>query len=231
MKIITDKLIKSLEEAVASQWKEIKKGKFWKHVTSDGFDKDLYSSLMAQVYYYSKHNAVNQAISATSFRSAPSNKLLKFVCKHALEEIGHENMIIKDLQSIDIDTAFLQENGQCLPPTQALIGYLYHTAMNLGAFPRLGYSFWAESVYDDIAPILESMRKSLRLNDKNMTFFVAHSNIDEHHFEEVKTAISSYKFSSEEELQILEVAEVTLYLTGQIMESVITDYYNRKTAK
>ena len=226
---MSDKLIQSLEKAVAKQWQQIKGGKFWKHVTSDGFDKDLYSSLMAQVYYYSKHNAVNQAIAATSFRSKPSNKLLKFVCKHALEEIGHENMIIKDLQSIDIDATFLQEDEQCLPPTQALIGYLYHTAMNLGAFPRLGYSFWAESVYDDIAPILESMRSSLNIEDKNMTFFVAHSNIDEHHFEEVKKAICSYEFSSEEASQVIEVAEVTLYLTGQIMESVITNYYNQKS--
>lgn len=225
---MSDTVIKSLEIAIEKQWETIKNGKFWKHVTSDGFDKDLYTSLMAQVYYYSKHNAVNQAIAATSFRSKPSNKLLKFVCKHALEEIGHENMIIMDLQSIDIDTTFLEENENCLPPTQALIGYLYHTSMNFGAFPRLGYSYWAESVYDDIAPILESMRCSLNLNDKNMNFFVAHSNIDEHHFEEVKKAIISYEFSPEEESQIIEVAEVTLYLTGQIMESVITDYYNRK---
>ncbi len=226
---MSNTLIESLQATVDSQWQTIKTGKFWKHILSDGFDEDLYKSLMAQVYHYSKHNAVNQAMAASSLRDNPSNRLLKFICKHALEEIGHENMILKDLNSINIDTGFLSSGEGCLPATRALIGYLYHVAENFGAFPRLGYSFWAESVYDDIAPILEMMRTSLNLEDRNMTFFVAHSNIDEHHFEEVKSAITKHGYTKEDESRILEVAEVTLYLTGQILESVMIDYYARKS--
>lgn len=218
-------IVVDIKDTVDRQWKIIKQGEFWQHVISHGFDAPLYELMMKQLYYYTKHNAVNQAMAAVSLRDKPNNRTLRFITRHAAEEIGHENMIVRDLKSIGIEwNPSVSGAAECLPATSALIGYLYNVAQNYGAYPRMGYSFWAESVYDDIEPVLSSMRSSLDLKDSDMSFFVAHSSIDEHHFDEVKKAIDDYQPSEAEIEQIHEVATVTLYLTGQLLEQVMQTY-------
>jgi hypothetical protein len=59
--------------------------------------------------------------------------------------------------------------------TDALINYLTGLAVMEGPVARLGYSYWAESVYGEITPLLAAARTSLALTDRQMTFFIAHS--------------------------------------------------------
>lgn len=108
-----------------------------------------------------------------------------------------------------------------LAPTQALIAFLNDVAIRKGPIARLGYSYWAEEVYDHIQPILDRFRRDLSLKDEQMTFFVAHSSIDEKHSEEVRLAMQRAVKTEEDRRQIKEVARVTLWLTGQLMEEAL----------
>jgi pyrroloquinoline quinone (PQQ) biosynthesis protein C len=175
---------------------------------------------MLQVYHYTRFNSINQA--ACAFSADPGQTtLLRFVYKHALEELGHEKMVLRDLESIAALPASLPAP---LPPTQALIAYLNDVAIRLGPIARLGYSYWAEEVYGHIQPILNKFRVDLGLKDEQMTFFVAHSTIDEKHSEEVRLAMQRAVKTDEERAQIKEVARVTLYLTGQLLEESLLEY-------
>ncbi len=97
-------------------------------------------------------------------------------------------------------------------------------AIRKGPIARLGYSYWAEDVYEHIQPILERFRADLGLKDEQMTFFVAHSTIDEKHAEEVRMAMQRAVKTEEDRRQIKEVARVTLWLTGQLMEEALRAY-------
>ncbi len=97
-------------------------------------------------------------------------------------------------------------------------------AIRLGPVARLGYSYWAEEVYEHIQPILNKFRTDLGLKDEQMTFFVAHSSIDEKHSEEVRLAMQRSVRTDEERTLIKEVARVTLYLTGQLLEESLLEY-------
>ncbi|MNU05965.1 hypothetical protein D3C72_2509700 [compost metagenome] len=57
-----------------------------------------------------------------------------------------------------------------------------------------------------------------------MTFFVAHSTIDEKHSEEVRLAMQRAVKTDEERALIKEVARVTLYLTGQLLEESLLEH-------
>src|SRR5687768_18477655 len=94
--------------------------------------RGLYQDLMLQVYHYSRHNSMNQAVAA--FVPAPEG-LLKFVYRHAAEELGHERMVVHDLKSIGLfEESDLRRAP--LPATEALIGYLYYVALRYGPIPR-----------------------------------------------------------------------------------------------
>ena len=129
-------------------------------------------------------------------------------------------MVTHDLKSIDLlDETKLKQNP--LPATEALIGYLYYVALRYGAVARLGYSFWAESVYGHIDELLQKIRKDLNLTNKEMSFFVAHSRIDTKHFDEVNEAIVNFAISDEQKSLLKQVTKTTMFLTFKMLEQIV----------
>ena len=213
---MTATFLDTVQQTVDAEWAKIKQGGFWRRVMEAPVPMGLYRDLMLQVYHYSRHNSMNQAI--TAFQPAPEG-LLKFVYKHAAEELGHERMVIHDLKSIDM----FEESDLLaapLPATEALIGYLYYVALRYGAVARLGYSFWAEGVYGHIAEPFAKISKDLALTSKNLTFFGSHAQADEAHIQQVTEAIAKFATSADDQSAVLKVARTTLFLTGQLIDQV-----------
>jgi len=208
--------IGALRKTVDEEWVRIKKGRFWDRVMREPVSRELYRDLMLQVYHYSKHNSMNQAV--TAFVPAPEG-LLKFVYQHAAEELGHERMVVHDLKSIGLfDDADLSQAP--LPATEALIGYLYYVSLRYGAVARLGYSFWAESIYVHIQDAFFKISEDLGLERKNVTFFGSHAQADESHSKQVEDALVRYATTKEDQALVTRVALTTLSLTGQLLEQV-----------
>lgn len=208
--------LSTLREAIDAEWAQIKQGEFWQRVMNQPVSRALYRDLMLQIYHYSRHNSMNQAVAA--FVPAPEG-LLKFVYRHAAEELGHERMVVHDLKSIDL----LREGDLTAPPlpaTEALIGYLYYVSLRYGAVARLGYSFWAEGIYAHIqAPFLR-ISKDLGLEKKDLTFFGAHVQADVAHMQQVEDALLRFATLPEDQALVLKVARTTLSLTGQLLDQV-----------
>ncbi len=217
-----ENFFKKLDGVVEKEWDAIKQGSFARHVMEKGVDKDLYKLTMLQIYHYTRHNAINQAFAA--WRVVPERVgLLRFCFEHAGEELGHEKMIIHDLESVGLfEPADIASSP--LPATEAFIGYLYYVGLHYGAAPRLGYSYWAESVYSHISELLGRVRSDLSLTDKQMSFFVAHAVIDEKHAEEVRRAIEQHAKDDTERALILQVARTTLRQTGALLDEVHRTY-------
>src|SRR3954453_15206395 len=90
-------LFDRLDASVAALWHQARQGAFWQHVTTHGFDRELYGIVMAQIYHYTRHNSVNQAGAALAAEPDQLG-LLRFVYTHAGEELGHERMVVHDLR-------------------------------------------------------------------------------------------------------------------------------------
>lgn len=208
--------VQSLRESVEGQWGEIKRGAFWRHIQQQQVTREFYRDLMLQVYHYSRHNSVNQAVAA--FVPAPEG-LLRFVYRHAAEELGHERMVTHDLRSIGL----LDERDLALPPlpaTEALTGYLYYVALRYGPIARLGYSFWAEDSHRHIAEIIAKVSKDLSLRKDNLTFFGSHAEADVDHMRQVEEALERYATTEQDQELVVRVATTTLSLTGQLLDQV-----------
>jgi thiaminase len=213
---VTSSFVDSLRQDVDAQWATIKRGEFWRLVQQRPVRKELYRDMMLQVYHYSRHNSVNQAVAA--FVPAPEG-LLKFVYRHAAEELGHEKMVIHDLKSLDLwkDS---DANEEPLPAAEALIGYLYFVALRYGPIARLGYSFWAEGAHSHIGEPLAKICKDLQLTSRNVTFFGSHAEADEDHIRQVEEAIEKFARTPEEQSLVRRVAMTTLSLSGQLLDQI-----------
>jgi pyrroloquinoline quinone (PQQ) biosynthesis protein C len=220
---VPDELFARLDGSVAALWAQARDGAFWRHVTEHGFDAALYRIVMTQIYHYTRHNSVNQAVAA--FRAEPEQiRLLRFVYSHAAEELGHERMVLHDLRAVGLLGQREEVTDTPLPATDALINYLYGIALREGPLPRLGYSYWAETVYEHIAPLLAAARTSLGLTDRQMAFFVAHSEIDSKHAVEVAEAIRRAVTTREQADDVHRVAVTSLWLTLAILEQAYTTW-------
>lgn len=216
-------VVEELSTVIEQEWARIKRGQFFT-TQAVRFDRRVYVETMLQIFHYTKNNAINQAAAAYAAHHTQFG-LLKFALRHAQEELGHERMIVRDLAGMGISEEAILAS-EALPATDALNGYLMSVALKDGLIPRLGYSFWAEDAYDHIQPILASARKTFDLTDARMSFFVAHSSIDEKHSKEVRDAIRTWVRTEADASAIKRVARTTLYLTGQILESA----YERATS-
>jgi hypothetical protein len=222
-------LFRRLDARIGAMWQAAKHSDMWRHVTSHGMPADLYRDLMVQVYHYTRHNSLNQATTVIGV-SPEERPLLRFIYRHADGELGHEQMVVHDLRSAglldrDVDIDDLPR----LPATEALIGYLAGLSLRAGAgaVARLGYSYWAESVYEHIAPMLGAARSSLALNDRQMTFFVAHSSIDEGHAHEVQQVAAKVVRTAEQADAVLQTAHTTLWLTLEILNQAFHAWSER----
>lgn len=213
----TDELFERLDTMIGSAWVEAATGPLWQHVQNEQFDAPLYRDLMVQIFHYTRWNSLNQALTVAG--ATPEQRpLLRFVYRHADEELGHEQMVVHDLRSVGlIDADDDLRDFPKLPATDALINYLSGVAYTDGPIARLGYSYWAEDVYPHIAPLLGAAVTSLGLTERQMTFFVAHGDIDEAHSAEVRRIIGKAAVTPEDRAAIFRVASTTLWLTIEMM--------------
>ncbi|NVK36456.1 MAG: iron-containing redox enzyme family protein, partial [Gammaproteobacteria bacterium] len=196
---------KELDEICNEEWGKIKQGLFFE-LANTNISKELYVKAMVQVFHYTKNNAINQAAAAFS-EDHKKVGLLRFAMKHALEELGHENMVVNDLESMGVSKDIFDTPP--MPATDALNGYLDSVAIRGGVIPRLGYSFWAEDSYEHLAPLLDACQNKLGLTEKQLTFFIAHAVIDEKHADDVNNAIDRWVHTDEEKAEVKQVARTT----------------------
>jgi hypothetical protein len=211
-----EELFVRLDRSIADLWGRAQTGKFWGHVVSEGFDPELYRLTMVQIFHYTRYNSIHQAVAA--FRALPEEtELLRFVYGQAKDELGHEWLIVNDLKSIGLWVG--REIAEApLPATDALINYLYSVALREGPIARLGYSYWADSVYRQIGPLLLAARESMALTADNMTYFAAHAQINAQHSEQVRAALWREVTTPARAEMVHRVAVTSLWLTIQLLE-------------
>ena len=137
-------------------------------------------------------------------------------------------MVLHDLRAVGLLEKGEKVTEEPLSATDALIGYLYGVALREGPVPRLGYSYWAEDVYEHIAPLLRHIRESLNLTDRDMSFFVAHAEIDTKHADEVRDIIRKSVQTQAEADAVHRVAVTTLTLTQLLLDQTFDAWNNGK---
>lgn len=201
-------------------------------VLTPGFvDKRLYAIYLIETYHYTYHNARNQALVACRpERTDP--RYMKYCLKHAMEETGHELMALHDLKKagwnlVDIKDQKDTDLPKPLMQTEVLIAYLYRVSTTGNSLARLGYSFWAERVYEYLAPLME-MFNHLGIEKSAMTFLTDHSEIDAGHAEEVDRAINMFVKTEEDWSDIEECMKTSLRLKARVMDAVFDEFVKLK---
>ncbi len=217
-----DVFIQELEALKNEIWLSISTGPFWNHMTTNTVSKDLYVATMSQIFHYIQHTPRSQAL-AGILSNSENHKLARFAYHHSYEEVGHEHMVINDLQAIGISPDAIEEHPP-LPETETFIGYVYYASVFRGAKDRLGLSYWIEGSYDNINPMLASLKSSLNLSDDQMSFFVKHAQLDVGHLNAVQKVIVNNCISERDKEGVRFVLKTSLTLFGAMLDGIHNRY-------
>jgi len=215
--------MRQLEERLARTWEELLATSRFVHTVQRGeVTRPLYALYMLETYHYTLHNSRNQAL--VGARAELQNRhYQKFCFTHAAEEVGHEQMALHDVLSLGLKAGDFQLPGP-LPETETLIAYLYQVSTTGNPVRRLGYSFWAEGCYAYVNPLIQKVRETLRLTPAQLTFFVAHAELDREHLAEVHEMVRKTCVRREDWEAVGEVMETSLRLTGRMMDAAYDAY-------
>lgn len=208
-----------LDAACESVWAKIKATSFYRAIEDGSIEMPTLVRYMIETYFYVRENAKNQAAVALRLDDRSSD-YARYCLKHALEENGHEQMCLHDLRSVGIPTEKIAQLNRPLPTTAAFIGFLYTWAAFHNPVGRLGYSYFAEGAHTFLGEAMSKIKAQYGLADHNMTFFVAHSAIDEKHYAEVKEAIAKFCRTDADWADVAYVVECTGSLTALMLEDI-----------
>ncbi len=213
----------SLEARLKDAWSNILNNSPLIRTIMEGkADRRLFGLYMIETYQYTLHNARNQALVGVRSMDLPI-QYMKFCFEHAEEETGHELMALHDLLELGLSREDVVI-PKPLPATELLIAYLYYVSGNGNPVQRLGYSFWAENCYGYINPVIAKIKETLKLKDTQLTFFIAHSHIDEEHSREVYDMIRRFCIREEDWEDVERVMLMSLRLQGEMLDNVYSAY-------
>jgi hypothetical protein len=101
-----------------------------------------YSAILKEIYHYSKEDPQIQALAAVHLRGN-DRELVRMFLKHAVSEVGHDQMALRDLEVLGEDISLIPDSNP-LPATIALTAYPFYQISYHNPIGYLGYLYFLE---------------------------------------------------------------------------------------
>jgi pyrroloquinoline quinone (PQQ) biosynthesis protein C len=138
-----------------------------------------YIAFLRETYFYTREDPQIQAVATAWFRGS-DREMVKPFLKHAVSEVGHDQMALDDMAALGCDVSEIPD-GRPLPATAALISFPLYAIQYRSPVSYLGYLFFLEflptSKGGDIAAALSRMGVPAAA----MSFLAEHRSVDVHH--------------------------------------------------
>lgn len=138
-----------------------------------------YKSYLRQTYHYTKDNPQIQAL-ATVYFSGSDRDFVRLFYKHAISEIGHDQLALNDLDRLGGDTARVRIEYP-LPATVALNAFVYWQIYNHNPIGYLGYLFFLEFLPTSSGAHYMQLLERIGVPREAMSFLQEHATVDMAH--------------------------------------------------
>lgn len=189
--------------------------RFW----AQELDANHYASLMREIYFHTRENPQIQALATVYFRG-PQRRMVKPFLRHAISEVGHDQLALNDMQALGHDVAAIPQQHP-LPATTALIAYPFYQINNLNAVGYLGYLYFLEAMPTSFGPDYMATLGQMGVTADAMSFLHDHSTIDIGHTRLMQDYITELIRSDND----LEAARYAMTVTADLYGRMLTDAF------
>ncbi|MCC6302531.1 MAG: iron-containing redox enzyme family protein [Gammaproteobacteria bacterium] len=140
---------------------------------------DHYKSYLRQTYHYTKDNPQIQSLATVYFQGS-DRKFVRMFYKHAISEIGHDELALNDLKTLgeNIDRVRIENP---LPATVALNAFVFYQIYNRNPIGYLGYLFFLEFLPTSSGAGYMNLLEKAGIPREAMTFLAEHTSVDVYH--------------------------------------------------
>ncbi|MEM6708504.1 MAG: iron-containing redox enzyme family protein [Pseudomonadota bacterium] len=175
-----------------------------------------WASLMREIYFHTRENPQIQALATVHFRG-DKRAMVKPFLRHAISEVGHDQLALDDVAALGYDTATLPSE-QPLPATTAITAYPFYQITNLNAVGYLGYLYFLEHMPTRFGPEYMKTLATMGVSEQAMSFLHDHSTIDIGHTQLMQQYIETLVTSESD----LEAVRYALRTTGELYGQMVT---------
>lgn len=180
------------------------------------FSRQRYINFLIQLYPIVSHFCPLMA--AAAGRCADRYPELRaYLYEHIVEEKGHEQMILDDLESMCVDGFDVPARLPC-PPVQVMLGFNYHEINNVDPHAVLGLIYVLEivsSVYG--GKVAQAVSRNVHLPlTQGFSFLESHAMLDDEHLGDLRKVMQSVNESALEDV-VLNSVRTNFYLFRQVL--------------
>lgn len=191
----------------------------WGRLAEGSLTVTHYASLMRQIFHHALENPQIQALATVRFRGKQRRAVGEFY-RHALSEIGHDQLALNDFAACGDDPATVPSEHP-LPATTALISFAFHQIYNLNPVGYLGYRFFLESLLTSQGRGLIDLCKRIDVPDQAFTFLLDHTRIDVGHNRAMAHYCEQLATTDGDLQSVIYALRTTAILYAQMVEAAI----------
>jgi heme oxygenase-like protein len=149
-------------------------------------------------------------------------ELAKYLPRHVVEETGHDEWLLQDLEVLGIDRSTVLARVPS-PTVAALVGAQYYWVLHYHPVAVLGYLIPLES-HPPTTALIEDLILKTGHDRRAFRTLMDHSELDPHHGEELNELLNRLPLSSEQSTMLGISALHTVHMSARAIDEMIRDF-------
>lgn len=178
-----------------------------------------YAAVLRQIFHHARENPQIQALATVRFRGRQRD-LVKSFYRHAISEIGHDELALRDIRALGEDVIGIRDERP-LPATFALLASTFHMIEHHEPVGYVGYLFHLE--YTPTRLGLESMEmlEKAGIPRAAMSFLEEHATVDLAHVKSIRGYVEELVRTRRDLDAVLYMLELTAELYGRMLDQAV----------
>ena len=178
-----------------------------------------YKSILREIYYYSREDPQIQALATVYFRGKDREQVKPFL-RHAISEVGHDELALNDLRALGDDVDNLPYQAP-LATTMGLIAYPFYQINYQNPIGYLGYLYFLEHLPTSSGDAIGGALTAAGVPAEAMTFLSEHFTVDVGHNQLMRSYVQELVKSDADRDAVIQGMQVTGVLYAAMLQGAI----------
>lgn len=178
-----------------------------------------YKEILRQVFHHARENPQIQVLATVYFRGH-QRTMVKDFYRHAISEIGHDQLTLNDLKILGEDISLIPYENP-LPSTTALLSFAFYQINNLNPIGYLGYLFFLEFTPTQNGKTYMNLLSKIGVPNSAMTFLQDHAEIDIAHNKMMESYIAKLVNTENDLNSVIYAMQVTGKLYADMLQEAL----------
>lgn len=210
-------------QALVDAWNKnlesMSRSKAFELIASGQITRAQYAAILRQIFHQARENPQIQALVTLRFRGE-ERELVKAFLRHALSEVGHDELARRDIETLGVDTSSLLRERP-LPATFATTASVVYMIEHHDPVAYLGYLFHLEYTPTQLGKRYMAALEKSGVPRQAMSFLEEHSTVDVAHCKLMEQYCERLIRTPEQLEAVLYMQRITAELYAKMLEQAI----------